>query len=227
MQMLFPKKSLTQESPSWKAIIQLNLIRHVLTILKILEEEEASTRPLLSTTVPILPSTVLGPSHTASAQPAVHLSSHDLTASTSGTSSSTQTDLHRILRLRLAPLVALESNLTKQISSAPDTPEEPMVYSYTPRVNPFRYKSHSSDPPSFGPRFEEEVGRVVDSFKDYIASLWRDEVVQGLLQAQNVKLKPEGDFFLDDLDRVCALDYEPNSCKYRLLIVLSRCALFP
>jgi len=55
---------------------------------------------------------------------------------------------------------------------------------------------------------------VVNSFKRYIATLWSDTAVRALLQERNIKLEFEGEFFLDESARVCALDYEPSDCKY-------------
>ena len=93
--------------------------------------------------------------------------------------------------------------------------EEPNIDSYTAWTNYFRYKSTSRDASTDRLRFEEEVGRVVESFKEDIAALWNDKVVRELLQDRNVKFDLEGESFLDDLDRVCALDYEPSDCEFR------------
>ena len=55
-------------SCSWKAVIQFNLIRHVLIILKLLEEKEAMVCPLSSMAVAAQSNVTPGPSHDASAQ---------------------------------------------------------------------------------------------------------------------------------------------------------------
>jgi hypothetical protein len=64
-----------------------------------------------------------------------------------------------------------------------------------------------------GLHFEDEAERVISVCKGDIVALWNDKVVQRLLKERKVRLELEGGFFLDDLDRVCALDYVPNDCK--------------
>jgi guanine nucleotide-binding protein alpha-1 subunit len=228
MKMLYAIDDFAQERSSWKAIIQLNLIRHVLTILKVLEEDSTARLPP-STPSPILPDAdVPGPLYNASVQPVVRVSSLSTITSGSGNPSSSQTAFHHTLRLRLVPLTQIESNLTKQLAQSslpPDTSKEPMVHSYTAWMKHFGYKSSSpsasssqaaSPVSSTGPvglHFEDEAGRVINVCKEDIAALWGDKVVRRLLQERKVRLELEGGFFLDDLDRVCALDYEPNDCE--------------
>jgi guanine nucleotide-binding protein subunit alpha len=86
----------------------------------------------------------------------------------------------------------------------------------------FGYKSSansasSSQAPSpvstAGLHFEDEAERVINFCKDDISALWNDKVVRSLLHERNVRLELEGGFFLDDVDRVCALDFEPNDCE--------------
>ena len=55
---------------------------------------------------------------------------------------------------------------------------------------------------------------MLNASKEDIATLWSDTAVRALLRERNVKLQSEGEFFLDDSDRVCARDYEPSDCKY-------------
>jgi hypothetical protein len=245
MKMLYAKDDFAQERLSWKAIIQLNLIRHVLTILKILEEEAAGSSPS-SAPSPVL-SADPGPGPDADAdpdpestsshnpsplplpqpQPTRRLSNLSLRLNAPTKSSSTQTAFHHTLRLRLAPLTEIESNLSKQLTQSSLVPEalrEPMVHSYTAWMKHFGYKSSSS--PSGSPsqaaspastatvgwHFEEEAERVISLCKDDIAALWDDKIVRRLLRERKVRLELEGGFFLDDLDRVCALDYEPTDC---------------
>ena len=137
-------------------------------------------------------------------------------ASAPSNSSSSQTTFRRSLRLRLAPLAGIKSDFTKVLGQSPwehGISEEPTINSYTARTKHLDCRSTFREASTFGQRFEEEVGRVVNSFKEYIAALWNDNVVRELLRERNVKFEHEGESFLDDLDRVCALDYEPSDCK--------------
>ena len=238
MKMLYAKDDFAQERPSWKAIIQLNLIRHVLTILKILEEEAAGSSPSAPAPLPVpAPAPILSdpelrplssssshnPSSSAAAQPAHRLSNLSLRLNAPAKPSSTQTAFHHTLRLRLAPLAEIESNLSKQLTQSVEVSKEPMVHSYVAWMKHFGYKSSSpgaspSQAPSpvstVGWHFEDEAERVINLCKDDIAALWDDKIVRGLLRERKVRLELEGGFFLDDLDRVCALNYEPTDCKF-------------
>jgi hypothetical protein len=226
MKMLYAKDDFAQERLSWKAIIQLNLIRHVLTILKILEEDAAGSSPT-STPSLVLPD----PDHPdlsngAPSNSSAHRHSNlNRIANAPAKASSSQTAFHYTLRLRLAPLTEIESNLSKQLTQsvwALDASKEPMVHSYTAWMKHFGYKSSSPGPSSqaaspastVGWHFEDEAERVINLCKDDIAALWNDTLVQNLLRERNVRLELEGGFFLDDLDRVCALYYEPTDCKF-------------
>ena len=230
MKMLYAKDDFAQERLSWKAIIQLNLIRHVLTILKILEEEAAGSSPS-SAPSPVSSDTGLEPprppsSQNSSAQPAHRLSNLSLRVNPPPKPLSTQTAFHHTLRLRLAPLAEIESNLSKQLTQSAlssEASKEPMVHSYMAWMKHFGYKSSSpgasssqaaSPASTVGWHFEDEAERVINLCKDDIAALWGDKIVRGLLRERKVRLELEGGFFLDDLDRVCALNYEPTDRKF-------------
>ena len=221
MKMLYAKDAFAEERSSWKAIIQLNLIRHILTVLKILEEEATGSSPPSSPRPVSAPRSDPGPS-----QPAPRASNSNLSANAAPSNHlSRQTAFHHTLRLRLAPLAEIESNLSKQLmqsSLPPDTSKEPMVHSYTAWMKHFGYRSSANSASSsqaaspvstVGLHFEDEAERVINTLKDDITALWNDMVVRNLLQERKVRLELEGGFFLDDLDRICALDYEPNDCK--------------
>jgi len=66
---------------------------------------------------------------------------------------------------------------------------------------------------------------MVESFKEDIATLWNDKIVRELLQERNVRFDLDGEFFLDDLDRVCAPDYEPSDGKYKSFDIPSHWSL--
>lgn len=230
---LYPIPDLGQEgSCSWKAIIQLNLIQNVLTVLNVLEEEATTACPPSSIALPLLSDHVLGPSngsHGVSARDTAQISGLNTTATAPSTSSSSQTAFHCALRLRLAPLAEFESNFAKQLTQSPlalGTFGEPMIKSYTAWTKHYGDKSASRNASTDGQHFEEEIGRVVRSFKEDIAALWNDKVVRELLLERNVKFSLEGESFLDDLDRVCVTDYEPSDCKFKSFGIPTLCATF-
>ena len=178
--------------------------------------------PPSSIAVPILPDGIPGSSQGMSTGDPAQLSGLNPT-SASRNCSSGQIASHHALRLRLSPLAQIESNFTKQLAQSslePGTSDEPTVNSYATQAKHFGYQSTSRDASTVGLRLEEEVGLVVESFKEDIAALWNDKTVRELLQERNVRFDLDGEFFLDDLDRVCAPDYEPSDGKYKSSIFL-------
>ena len=223
------KLDFTQErsSSSWKATIQLNLIRHVLTVLNALEQEATMACPPSSIAVPILPDRVPGPSQGMLTGDLAQLSGLNPTSAFRNCSSG-QTASHHALRLRLSPLAQIESNFAKQLTQSsftPGTSDEPTVNSYATQAKHFGHWSTSRNASTFGLRLEEEVGLMVESFKEDIATLWNDKIVRELLQERNVRFDLDGEFFLDDLDRVCAPDYEPSDGKYKSFDIPSHWSL--
>jgi len=187
-------------------------------VIDVLQQEATMACPHSCIAVPIIPNDILGHSHGVSEQDAAQLSGPNATAVTSSNSSYSETAYHRALRFRLVPLTMFEADFAKQLTQPPlalGMFEEPRIDSYTARTKHFGYDSTSRDASTDGLRFEEEVGQAVEFFKEDIAALLNDKVVRELLQERKVKFELEGEFFLDNLDRLCARDYDPSDCEFK------------
>ncbi|PVG02469.1 G-alpha-domain-containing protein, partial [Serendipita vermifera] len=211
MKLVYAAEDFQRERASWPPIIHYNILRQVVRIVSLLEEaiheqNGQETRPSTSSE-----------------------------ASTSVTSTGRRQSLdnrftteHQGLCLRLKPLVDVEATMTKHLlqSIHRRAGEEVCVHSYFS----WRKYFHPSHDPEYNARnsrtvgdsLKTEVSRVLNNSCGYVLRLWNDPAVRKLLQSQAIQLEHEAGFFLDDLERVTALDYEPTDldvCKARLRTV--------
>ncbi|KAJ7753595.1 G-protein alpha subunit [Mycena maculata] len=177
----FTPKYFESERLLWKTVIQLNLISSLKKILAVLQEEWDETE-------------------------------------SAGTKSATLlTSEHRRLALSLSPLLAFETGISNMLSS--DSPSGGYTVTVRPgggwkdKLASFGRAPSSDDPPSptGAPGSDpSQVTQVLAACKDEIISLWGDTVVRSVLESRDVHLKEAPGFFLDDTERIAALDYVPS-----------------
>ncbi|EMD34917.1 heterotrimeric G-protein alpha subunit [Gelatoporia subvermispora B] len=218
-QIAYAKDAWTAERAAWRAVIQLNLVRNVNTILDMLAEEmsggpvsrdepedtEDDEAPNAPTPAP------------AEAKPLQF------------------TEKHALLKLRLAPLHRVQKDLEHRIGAS--SGEE--TFSSTPITTaaPFDF---GSDPPPELPkkRHQEFFIRSTQSWKadvaadglskknkaaqdretteiiagcaDDMQAVWKDPVVQEMLHRRKIRMELTGGFFLNDVSRIATRDYEPS-----------------
>lgn len=151
--MKYAKASWEAERASWRAVIQLNLIRSIITIVETLQAEmdgEPSDRPAS----PATPTTPLmaGPIPSTSSTPPMGVSSRQdpsssLASRTSKESLSRSSSLsranktslsnlltgkHQLLKLRLGPLRRVEGDLKRQLGEGADDEEDGAAESFGP-----------------------------------------------------------------------------------------------
>lgn len=227
MKMIYAAEEFKKERASWPPIIHYNIIRHVVKIIRLLDEAIHEQGDSLHS--PPRDST----SSDASAQ--LHSHNHNDKFTTE----------HRVLCLRLKPLVDIEADVSKHLlqSLARREGQEVCVHTYFAWSKHFRPErgnskgkgltlaSTSSASPSRGSpgdTIRNEASRVLHASCKDILRLWNDPQVRDLLNAQDIQLEHEAGFFLDDLERVTALDYTPTDrtsisfslSHYSLLIAL-------
>lgn len=187
MKLVYAADSFRKERASWRVIIHFNILRQVVTMVHALEQalsEEGETRPSTS-------SDNLAP-------PQERFS----------------TD-HRVLCMRLKPLLEVESNLTKHLSQSLQRRqgEEVAVHAQFAWSKYFhRPDAATNAHTSVGDALKREVSCVLDASCTNILRLWNDPIVRRLLHAHGIRLDLEAGFFLDDLERVTAPNYEPSDC---------------
>ncbi|EPQ53009.1 G-protein alpha subunit [Gloeophyllum trabeum ATCC 11539] len=202
-QLTFTPNHFRSERPIWRMVIQLNLIRSLARLLQVLQYEWDSD----------VPSSPVSPVRITSRSPPNRSSSGPLT------------DEHRRICKRLSPLVAMESELTKQLLPETLSLNRPMrdvcvragsawkgilnkVATFEPP--PLRPGSRGGRPGSSDGRHRSDPTAVLVACKDDVIGLWQDKAVQLVLRKHGVRLEEMPGFFLDDVDRIATFDYEPT-----------------
>ncbi|CCA72164.1 related to guanine nucleotide-binding protein alpha-4 subunit [Serendipita indica DSM 11827] len=226
MKLVYAKDSFRAERGSWVPIVHFNILRQMVSVVRLVEEaiglqeaEEASRQRESS-------ESRLDPER----------------QSVEARGRLQFTNDHRVLCMRLRPLLDLESTFTAHLnpylSPALDSQRstlgrrEVFVQSHFAWIKHFQpggsvgvganagQQNHHRT--SKGDALRNELARVLNALAKTILALWTDQVVRRLLNCRGVRLELEAGFFLDDVERVTALNYEPTDldvCKARLKTV--------
>ncbi|KAJ7242545.1 guanine nucleotide binding protein, alpha subunit [Mycena haematopus] len=200
-QLMYEPKAFRAERASWRAIIQLNVVRSIHIII------EAMTRAQNSTDRP--------PSARSS------VSSHE----------SLRLDAELVqLKMRLVPLLEVEKSLMKRLSLPGSTEWEPTERPLTTTkrrqskeiaVNSTvawkaAFTRMAEDRQSFDTDHlidwddPEDPGMLLHASNDDMKRLWAHPTVQAILDKQSIRLQESAGFFLDSLDEVTSLRYIPT-----------------
>ncbi|KAJ7679756.1 guanine nucleotide binding protein, alpha subunit [Mycena rosella] len=129
------------------------------------------------------------------------------------------------LKMRLLPLQQVEmsllgklTNYAKLKNETPDdspTPAEVSVNSATPWKNAFsrliNNVHNSIDGPEVNePQDSREARQLLHACSEYMVCLWNDPIVKQVLKSQRLRLEDMAGFFLDSIERVTALSYNPT-----------------
>ncbi|KAJ3774645.1 guanine nucleotide binding protein, alpha subunit [Lentinula raphanica] len=190
MQLHFSPTAFHAEAELWRPVIHLNLVRSVNFILNLISPRSSGT--------------------------------------TSPTSSIALNDTVRRLIFSLAPLKSVETSLTKRISGSSNTPgaddrttskDGPHAH-YNPSKAPeiavrsgagwkhflkFRRQSGAVSSPE-----DIQNRRIINACADDIMTLWRNPDVQEKLRQEEISLKDQPGFFLEDVERITREDYLPT-----------------
>ncbi|KAF8065099.1 heterotrimeric G protein alpha subunit [Lyophyllum atratum] len=196
--MRYSREDWEKERHGWRAVVQLNIVRSITTILSVIEAELSGEVPAES--------------------------EHD---QVEDEEEMKFTDAHQLLMIRLAPLRGAEAELKRRLGagSEPVQPALPMIA--TPfevvteaaslrRTDPeFAVRSWKDvlDPEGKPVRIEETSGDL-DSVTDLIAgckddmkALWDDKSVRFALRRRKLRLPDSAGFFLNDLERIASRAY--------------------
>ncbi|EKM52393.1 uncharacterized protein PHACADRAFT_148998 [Phanerochaete carnosa HHB-10118-sp] len=203
-QLAYAAQAWAKERLAWKAVIQLNLIRHVVIILDLLTQEMSKVTSEESSSDSDEPSR---PSRQATSSPPLRL-----------------TEKHRLLKLRLAPLRSVREDLQARLGAS-DWPaprasgEKSKMQDFFVRSNATwksSLRSNSAKWPSDhnrrkGQDESNETGEVLASCAEDIKALWADDVIQEMLKRRRLRLDLQPGFFLHerDVDRIATRDYSP------------------
>ncbi|TBU47929.1 G-alpha-domain-containing protein [Dichomitus squalens] len=239
-QLAFAPKAWKAERASWRAVIQLNLVRSINNILDVLSAEMSkSSNPTSPATSPALrPITTESSGAGGNASPSHTQFSHT----------------HALLKLRLAPLRRVEADLKQLIGAATDEIGEesastppfssagagasddlnaaaPFAEGTTRRRHAeFYVRSNDTWRETVRSAYHklsgneeavrgtvvtdgsklEDATEIIASCADDMKALWEDQVVRDLLKRKRIRMELSPGFFLNDIDRITQRDYEPS-----------------
>ncbi|KAH6910634.1 heterotrimeric G protein alpha subunit [Coprinopsis sp. MPI-PUGE-AT-0042] len=198
--MRYAKKEWDEERDGWKAVIHLNIIQSIATILRALEAEMNG-----------------------------ETQSEDEPGSSAAASAPTPspfpfTDKHKLLFIKLTPLLHVEAELKRRLG-ANDDPVSSALMTATPfdtpdnenvqrkEVSDFYVRSWKTvlepDARASLPRSSSSnlaIGTLAGCKED-MKSLWKDKVVRDIIKKRRIRLYDSASFFLDDLERIASRDY--------------------
>ncbi|KAF8813717.1 guanine nucleotide-binding protein alpha-4 subunit [Phlegmacium glaucopus] len=210
-QLINSPKAFRNERASWRAVVQLNVVRSVRFILNAITEAHS-------------------PSPTS--QPR-RMSTTSITTDYHSTLIVSPELLK--LRMRLLPLQQVEESLLRKMTPAGSaefeathlSPPTNFPYKTQGRFKELAINSTTQWKGAFGriiatarASFESETeidfedlndpGFILHACSEDIIKLWNDPTVKMLLKAQKVRLEDMGGFFLNSIERVTALKYIPT-----------------
>ncbi|KAJ7601881.1 guanine nucleotide-binding protein alpha subunit [Mycena polygramma] len=205
------------ELRSWRAVIQLNLIQNVITILDVMQDRLAAIDSPTETGSP--PSSPYGRASIDS----------DVTLGNPRTSAAVVlTQSHRLLNLRLSPLREVSDDLRRRLGAA--DPEFTFANGADGALHAFPEEGAvRKSPREFGVRgWIGALGLPIDGMKkrdeptvdgpteilatvrDDIIALWADPDVRALLRAEGVRVEDSPGFFLSETARISCRTYVPS-----------------
>ncbi|KDR75300.1 hypothetical protein GALMADRAFT_69553 [Galerina marginata CBS 339.88] len=184
-QIAYAQKSWCEERESWRAVILLNLVRSVNIITDVLND--AGNREIRNSV-----------DNQAQAAEGV-----------------IPTERHRSVVLRLVPLRQIEKDLKTFLGAGSSEVD------FTPRfIQEFCVRSSSgwksildqirNPEPGKESQLHRVACHVVSGCKEDIRWLWNDTVTKKILHARQLRLEDSPGFFLDDVERIAGLEYQPS-----------------
>ncbi|KAF5313437.1 hypothetical protein D9611_008484 [Ephemerocybe angulata] len=203
--MRFANDEWEAERDGWRSVVQLNVVRSITTIIRVVEAEINGDAPAESDDDQSI-----------------------VTVESSDSESLKFTDRHQLLMIRLAPLLGVEAELKRRLGAGAE-PVQPTSMSATPFDTPQEDHNRRKRLPEFSVRSWKDVLEVgnrsglhgstsaasdadlptttIAGCKDDMRSLWNDVAVQQALKRRKLQLPDSAGFFLNDLDRIATRDY--------------------
>ncbi|KAF9527626.1 guanine nucleotide binding protein, alpha subunit [Crepidotus variabilis] len=235
-QLLYDPKTFRSQRPSWRAVIQLNVVRSFHTILEAITRAQKHDREATSTSPSSprrSPSPKIGPIQLspelletkARLDQLVDLEKSIVDRLTTAGGGSKNSDL-ATAALLLAPGPIDTTIANTQLNESPSSPtatlkkapsREVAINSSIPwkeafnkllRASGERSSIESRDIIDFDD--PEDPGHVLHACSKDMIQLWNDHTVRHLLEKQKVRLEQSSGFFLDSLDRITGERYTPT-----------------
>ncbi|KAG2001571.1 heterotrimeric G protein alpha subunit, variant 2 [Coprinopsis cinerea AmutBmut pab1-1] len=203
--MRYAKEEWEEERSGWRSVVQLNIVRSITTIIRIVEAE------------------MNGDAADSEEEQIIAMEERDQEEN----EGLKFTDRHQLLMIRLAPLLGVEAELKRRLGAGAAEPMQTAPMAATPfelpqQPNPRRKKAAEFSVRSWKDVLDKE-SRIQSSdaaatgvdlptmtlaaLKDDMKALWQDKTIQQALQRNKVQLSDSAGFFLNDLDRIATRDY--------------------
>lgn len=216
--MTYARDAWDAERASWRSVIQLNLVRSIITIVDTIQAEMAGDRPS-SDSLPqsARHSPTISPKSSSSFMIATPTGSIIPHQSKRNSVSSLLTGKHQLLQLRLGPLRRVEADLKRRFGEqayedeeVPSIPLGPLKLDADPQelykkefgvgrlLDALKESLRSQENPRGGDpsnsrittdNVVDEVTEVIASCKDDMVALWSDPAVRTVLKNWNVRLE--------------------------------------
>ncbi|CAA7263251.1 unnamed protein product [Cyclocybe aegerita] len=204
-QLMYDLKSFRAQRASWRAVIQLNVVRSIHSILDAMTRAEKYDH---------------GPSSSTSSKGDLPLLTPELLAIKSRLEPLVEVEKMLIRRLTSAGSGEIEATQLQTTNGTvvlpKSSPKEVAINSTIPWRSAFNKLVGSADRGSFesedGIDWDDpdDPGPVLHSASEHMKQLWASPIIQQLLEKENVRLEQLSGFFLDSLDRVTAARYIPT-----------------
>lgn len=199
-QLMYDLKAFREERASWRAVIQLNVVKSFRSILEAITFAQKADYDE-------------GPSTSQAAQRRSPHPTSELLSIVSRLDPLMQVEQSLIRRLTMAGSAETEATHLKP----PPKPvfKEIAINSTTPWKNAFN-RLVRTERTSFDSQNAidwedpEDPGIILHACSQDLIHIWNNPLVHELLQSQNVRLEESSGFFLDSLDRVTAARYMPT-----------------
>ncbi|KAG6884401.1 hypothetical protein C0993_011489 [Termitomyces sp. T159_Od127] len=222
--MKYARAAWKAERLSWRAVIQLNLIRSIITIVEALQAEmddepvRLHSRPLLATPEP----------DAAPLCESTDSESPDLDMDTWAAEPIQLTETHELLKRRLGPLRRVETDLKRLLGAGTEEVagggggvlgEDAVGQTREFGVRGWKHvfegplaalsgsSKHNSRDKSGA---VDDATEVIAECRQDISALWVDPAVKAVLKKRRIRLEDSAGFFLDDLERIATKHYEPT-----------------
>ncbi|KAJ7599076.1 guanine nucleotide binding protein, alpha subunit [Mycena floridula] len=205
--MAYAANEWNREKASWKTVIQLNLIRSIITIVETLQAEMNGD-------------SIEDPLDLKLSDSQLSLPSKNISNSSSSVLSVALSDNHRLLRLQLVPLQRVETELRRLLGPGTEEVTESSLAAEAKGNRKLRGSlemplqswknmvgAHSSQETA---RISVEATEVLAGCCEYMKALWADKAVRMTLRKRKVNMQDSAGFFLDDLDAIARSGYEPS-----------------
>ncbi|THH19159.1 hypothetical protein EW146_g1961 [Bondarzewia mesenterica] len=207
-QMQYARETWLEERSSWRAVVQLNLVRSINTIVDMLN---TATSAASSTSVP------------TSTSPLAFNERHRLLNLRLAPLRGVQADLERRLGSAAQEPTSSTTEPHEAMPPPPVASRRPQEFYVQSRDGwksaLARFKPWQSDEQGnpaaaqaavWQQKKDTEVTNVIAECAEDMKAVWEDEVVREMLRRRKVRMEEAPGFFLNDITRIATRDYEPS-----------------